>query len=135
MDILKWREGYETGIEQMDTEHKKLIGIINQLYQAIRNQESHENNDSILLEMSNYADQHLQAEETLLEEHSYPAIAEQKISHDKYRVKIKELQGEFNKDAKEATQLIYNFLRIWWLNHIVEEDVKYGLFLWDKGVK
>jgi len=31
MDIIKWRNSYETGIAEMDNEHRQLIQLINQL--------------------------------------------------------------------------------------------------------
>lgn len=134
MELVTWREGYETGIEQMDTQHKTLIKIINKIYQAIRNQEEYENIESILLEMNDYANEHLLAEETLLEEHGYIDLDDHKASHDTYRSKIKELQTEFTNN-KDATQQIYHFLRTWWINHIIEEDKQYGSFLSKKGVQ
>lgn len=135
MEILKWRDSYKTGIEQMDTQHQQLITLINELYLAIRVKESSESLDNILKNLFEYADQHLKDEETLLEEHNYPELAEQKTSHISYHESIKQLQETAETDKVAATLQMYTFLRKWWINHIVIEDKKYGPFLQEKGVQ
>ena len=36
---------------------------------------------------------------------------------------------------KETPSALLNFLCEWWDQHILHEDMKYGLFLEDKGIK
>ena len=74
MDILKWREGYETGISTMDEQHRVLIGLINNLYRIIRDKKGYDQLREVLQEMSKYGETHLQAEEELLGQHEYPGL-------------------------------------------------------------
>jgi len=74
MEILKWREGYETGIEAMDNQHKYLIHLINQMYTILREKEGLEALDTVLAEMSDYAEQHFHDEEDILLKHAYPVL-------------------------------------------------------------
>lgn len=134
MEILKWRDTYETGVEQMDSQHKRLIKLVNQMYGIIRAKEGHEELDQILNEMSKYAKQHLGDEEHLLEEHEYPGLAAQQKSHQEYFSKMDELLVNIETDREAAAQQIYVFLRQWWIDHIVGEDKEYGEFLNKKGV-
>lgn len=41
---------------------------------------------------------------------------------------------ESKNDQEAALQDTYNFLRQWWMGHIVAEDQKYGEFLKSKGI-
>lgn len=134
MDILKWRESYETGVVQMDEQHKRLIQLVNQMYGIIRDKKGFESLDEILKEMSEYAEQHLRDEEALLEKYGYPELNSQKKSHQEYLVKIDDLLFSVKADKNSGAQELYIFLRHWWIAHIVGEDVKYGSFLREKGV-
>lgn len=69
MEIVKWRKTYETGIGLMDEQHNKLIPLVNQMYNILRNKEGMDELYAILQEMSDYAEQHLRDEENLLETH------------------------------------------------------------------
>ncbi|SHO49407.1 bacteriohemerythrin [Desulfopila aestuarii] len=135
MDIIKWRDSYETGIAEMDNQHRQLIQLINQLYGIIKEKDGFESVDAILQEMANYAEHHLRDEEKLLEEHGFPGLADQQKSHRNYFMKMDELQEAMEKDGRDAAQEIYVFLRQWWINHIVLEDKEYGPYLRGKGLK
>jgi len=135
MAIIKWRDSYETGIAEMDNQHRQLILLINRLYEIIKEQEGFESADTILQEMADYAEHHLRDEENLLAEHSFPGLADQLKSHQHYQAQIEELLKTMEQDHRKATQEIYVFLRQWWLNHIVLEDKEYGSYLQSKGLK
>lgn len=129
MEILKWRKGYATGVEQMDDQHKRLIELVNQMYRVIRDKEGTEALDGVLQKMSDYAERHLRDEEDLLHEYSYPGLESHKKAHSEYYAKMDELLAEMNVDKQKAAQKIYVFLRKWWVEHIVGEDREYGPFL------
>lgn len=135
MEILKWREMYETGIVSMDDQHKQLIQLVNKLYMILRDKEGVEDLDAILQEMSDYAEYHLRDEETLLETHGYAGLDTQKTSHQEYYEVMDQLLTEMETDKYQAAQKIYVFLRKWWIDHIVGEDKKYSEFLKEKGVQ
>jgi hemerythrin-like metal-binding protein len=135
MEILKWRESYETGVEQMDAQHKQLIQLVNQLYTILRQKDGLDALDAILQEMSDYSEQHLRDEEALLQKYGYPELNRQKHSHQEYYETIDELSAEMEVDKYEAAQKIYRFLRKWWIDHIVGEDKEYGEYLREKGIR
>ena len=133
MDIIKWRESYETGIDSMDEQHQKLIELINKLYKVLRKEETNESVNMVQDEMEKYAKQHLQQEEALLESNGYPEFADHVTMHQSYLDKLKTLTTESENEV--AIKDTYAFLRQWWIEHIVTEDKKYGEFLKSKGVK
>ena len=135
MDLIKWRESYETGIRSMDTQHKKLIELINELYKELRKEESYESVEDILVEMTKYAEKHLQVEEGILKANDYPDFANHIAIHQSYRDQLTTLMAESKKDHKTAVNNTYAFLRQWWMGHIVAEDKKYGEFLKSKGIE
>jgi hemerythrin len=135
MELIKWRESYETGIRSMDVQHQKLIELINKLYKVLRRDESSELIQEVLVEMTQYAEKHLHEEEGILKANSYPDFADHIAIHQGYRDTLKTLLTESKKGNGTAVQDTYAFLRQWWMGHIVTEDKKYGEFLKSKGVE
>jgi len=135
MDIIKWRDSYETGIRSIDMQHQKLIELINDLYKVLRNEKSNELIEEVLIELTTYAEKHLQEEEGVLEDHGYKEYENHIAIHQSYRDKLASLIAESKKNHDEAVKNTYVFLRQWWMGHIVAEDKKYGEFLKSKGVE
>lgn len=135
MDILKWRTAYETGVSEMDEQHKKLITTINVMYRIVRDSDTDESMDGVLAQINEYASVHLKDEEALLVEHGYPDLDAHVALHNEYKEKIESLSAEVQEKHGAANKNIYLFLRDWWVNHIVKEDKEYGSFLNEKGVK
>jgi len=119
----------------MDEQHKRLIGLINTMYQVMRKEEGPEVIGKVLDEMDAYVDTHLREEEAFLQEHGYAESDKQQSFHEDYRKKMVVLRADWEKGESLGVQNIYTFLRHWWLRHIVEEDSKYGPFLAKKGVR
>lgn len=134
MDIIKWRDSYETGIKSMDTQHHNLIELINKLYKVIRNKESPGVIEEVLREMTQYAEKHLQEEEGLLKSNGYQDFDEHLALHKEYMEKLEKLITESKQEKDATVQKTYTFLRQWWVEHIMVEDKKYGGFLKLKGV-
>lgn len=134
MDIIKWRESYQTGIKSMDEQHQKLIELINKLYRVIRKEESSDSIKEVLDEMNKYAAKHLKEEEAILRTNDYPDYANHIATHQNYLDKLEKLMVEAKEENEAAVNDTYVFLRQWWMGHIVAEDQKYGEFLKSKGV-
>lgn len=134
MDIIKWRESYQTGIKSMDEQHQKLIELINKLYRVIRKEESSDSIKEVLDEMNKYAAKHLKEEEAILRTNDYPDYANHIATHQNYLDKLEKLMAEAKEENEAAVNDTYVFLRQWWMGHIVAEDQKYGDFLKSKGV-
>ena len=135
MEIIKWRESYETGIPSMDQQHRVLIDLINQLYTMMREKSSEDELGSILQRCLDYGEEHLQTEEALLEQHGYPEMEQHIAHHQKFFKTIEDLKQQYGEQEGEVTPEIYKFLRTWWIDHIVAEDKKYGPYLKEKGVE
>lgn len=135
MDIVKWRESYATGISSMDTQHKKVIELINLLYNMIVEKEPSESINKVLSEMNQYAELHLREEEELLKNNEFPEFSQHRQSHSGYRKKTLIFIDEAKNGNQAMMKEMYSYLRKWWLDHILTEDMKYGEFLRSKGIK
>jgi hemerythrin-like metal-binding protein len=135
LELVKWRESYETGVQSMDRQHRKLIELINELYRVLRKEKTGVEIEQVLTGLTAYAEKHLKNEEEILKVNGYSDFAAHMEIHRGYRDKVAELIAESTKDNDVAVKDTYIFLRRWWMEHIVAEDRKYGEFLKSKGVE
>lgn len=134
MALIVWREEYVTGISEMDQQHKVLLEMINDLYEIVRDRKGDDALSDIVAKLSGYCQEHLDREESLLEEYSYPGLDEQRKNHGEFTDKLATLTAQMEADKETMAPEVYKFLRHWWLGHIVSIDKHYGPFLNKKGV-
>ena len=128
-DLIKWNDSYSVGNTEMDEQHKKLLEIINKLFKSFKEGNAQEILQNILEEMINYANFHLNAEEKLLFKYNYPEKEHHETLHQSFRDKTEELKLILNKESKDAHYQLIEYLKDWWTNHILIEDMKYSGFL------
>ncbi len=131
-NLINWNESYSVGNSEMDKQHKKLIGIINKLFNAFKEGNAQNILSDILQEMIDYSNFHLNSEEKLLFKYNYPEKEEHEAKHQSFRNKTEELKELLKKGSEDAHYELIEYLKNWWTNHILVEDMKYSEFLSDK---
>jgi hemerythrin len=134
MSVIRWKPVYETGIVELDNEHRELLVAINRLYEAIRDKRSEEVLNEVMSLLDDYTCHHFQHEERLMEEYHYPDLPKHREQHQNLIESLQTIKNEPVEIATMATNL-FSFLRAWLLKHIVEEDKPYGPFLETSGGK
>ena len=127
MTLIKWNDDlYSVQIEAIDQHHKTLIGLINQLHEAMLAGRGKDIMDGILHELNDYTSYHFNAEEELMRKHSYPLNDYQfhKNEHDNFKVKLSELMEKYRNDERAISIDTFKFLKEWLLNHIQKVDNK-----------
>ncbi len=129
MGFMEWNEKFITGVKEADEQHKKLVSLINQLYDAMREGKGKEVIDLIIDELVKYADYHFKTEETLMSKYGYPELESHKREHELFVQKVQEFVEKEKKGSLTLTMDVMNFLKNWITNHILGSDKKYGPFL------
>ena len=80
-----------TGNEMIDTQHKELIGKINDLLRSCEDHADQKAAVQMLNYLADYTEFHFNAEEQLQEEIGYPGIKEHKEKHEELRRTVSEL--------------------------------------------
>ncbi|GAP23081.1 bacteriohemerythrin [Leptolinea tardivitalis] len=134
MAYIDWNESYSVGVKTMDDQHKKLIGMINQLHDAMKEGKGSSEIGSVLSGLSDYTKYHFTAEEKLLKENNYPMLLIQENRHKEFITKLDEFQKDVSSKNLAISLKVRDFLRDWLINHISGEDKKYMKYLNDKGI-
>ncbi len=134
MALMQWDGTYSVKVSQFDTQHKKLVGMLNDLHSAMKEGKSKEIMGKTLDDLIAYTVTHFADEERLMKQHGYPEYDAHKAEHDKLTQQALKLQSEFKAGKAGVNMEVLNFLRDWLKNHIMGTDKKYGPFLNTKGV-
>jgi hemerythrin len=135
MPFLRWNSDLETNIKKIDDQHKKLVQLINDLFDAMNAGKSKEALGGILHELVEYTKMHFATEESFFKLHHYPDSIKHQKEHNDLATQVLEFQKQFNEGNARVTVQLMNFLKDWITNHILGSDKKYGPFLISKGVK
>jgi len=132
MPFIEWSDKLLTGVKEADEQHKKLVSLINELYDAMKQGKGKEVIDKTLDELVRYAGYHFTTEETLMSKYGYPELQAHKKEHEAFKAKIKEFMEKKAKGEVTLTVEVMNFLKEWLVKHIMGTDKKYGPFLVEK---
>lgn len=135
MAFFEWKEEYSVQVQQIDQQHQKLVGLLNEIYESLSRGEGREALGVILEELIRYTQTHFSTEEQLMKSHGYPDYMAHKEKHEKMAEKVMDYRIKFKAGAIANPIEISNFLKNWLQKHILETDKKYGPFLNRKGVK
>jgi len=135
MAFLNWNDNLNIGILQIDAQHKNLVNMLNQLYEAMSSGKGKEVVGKIVKEMTAYTVTHFGTEERLMQQHGYPEFTQHKKEHELFVKKVQEFNSEIQKGNLIITSNVAIFLKEWLIKHIQGTDKKYGPFLKEKGVK
>ncbi|QGY40617.1 bacteriohemerythrin [Pseudodesulfovibrio cashew] len=126
MPLMEWDESMAVHVDELDDQHRQLIALINEAYDAVRRHDEHKRAE-LVDKMARYARLHFATEEGYLMRYGYPEIEAHKALHAKFNADV----DEFRRKMLEKTNLsqIFVFLSRWLITHIMDEDRKYSMFM------
>ena len=125
MEIIKWSDKYSVGHQLIDSQHKKLVLLINELHSSMKEGKGKETLQKILDELVLYTKEHFDTEEKMMKQANYDGYAEHKAEHDKLTEKALSLQNLYRSGQVPLTLDVMTFLKDWLINHIEGSDKKY----------
>ena len=134
MDLFQWKDCYSVGIKKVDEQHKKIVGLLNDLYESMKAGKGKETLGVVLKDLFEYTKTHFVTEESLLTLYKFPDFEEHKKKHEKMKEHVLILNQKFVSGEISSPLQITNFLKEWLAKHILETDKVYGPFLNEKGV-
>jgi len=126
-EFFVWEKRYETGVELIDSQHKKLVSIINDLYSGLhsRYKDKSEAFAKAAKDAVDYVRTHFQDEEQWMTETAYPGIELQKEQHRKFIAALLKGTKEFEEGRIYSAFEFLKFLKEWLISHIAVEDKKF----------
>jgi len=128
---FNWEKEYETGIEKIDSQHKKLVEMINQLYKDLIINNNTDSLDEIIMDLKIYTIFHFTTEEKLFKKFNYKGedYENHMKKHEQFKNRIAECMGDTTSSKKELAYNISEYLKNWLIHHIIDTDMKFARFL------
>lgn len=128
--FLHWTSDLDTGIEQVDEQHKILVQYINEMHDAhvAGNREAVGKALDHLIE---YTVQHFSDEEDLLKMAEYPLTDAHHRVHENFVSKVQTYKGRFD-NGDDVSQELLDILETWLFMHIRRNDHGYVRHVKDK---
>ena len=123
MAILAWVPELDTGIDEIDRQHRRIVDYINKLYE-LRESPDRQDLGDVIGEMVDYTLSHFVFEETLIENAGYMFAGPHKKVHELFTRRVSEMQTRFDAGEDVAAEL-HGMLSRWLFNHIRNEDHGY----------
>ena len=125
IEKIIWDQTFSVGVERIDEQHKKLIGMINTMIEAQDADDGGEVVSTVLNNMQQYATEHFSMEEECMINCGYADYDQHKAEHTGFKRRIAMLCVEAMKHRKAVGTEMLEFLTPWWTRHILECDMQY----------
>jgi len=139
MSLITWNDDLCMRLPEIDRQHKKLVGMINQLDMESRAGKGKDVISEILDELIIYSATHFRMEEKYFDQFGYADSDVHKQEHAALAEKVEAFAAELNAADEGARGAVIaelmNFLAIWWKYHILDTDMKYAALFREHGVK
>ena len=120
---MKWVPEYNTGIDVIDDQHKRILDYINEIVE-ISDGTDRARVKQILDNIIDYTQSHFTFEESLQEEAGYQYRVPHKRVHDLFIKKIETYRDRFEMGQSIEGEL-HEVLSQWLINHIQRDDADY----------
>ncbi|NLZ17361.1 MAG: bacteriohemerythrin [Desulfobulbaceae bacterium] len=123
MEKMEWGPELETGILEIDTQHKRIVHLVNQMQEA-RMRKDKDTVATVFTEVVDCILSHFTFEEALMEDARYRFLGPHRRVHELFAKKIPEFQARFEADEDISNELHTTLVR-WLYNHVRGDDRGY----------
>lgn len=134
MALINWNETYSVKVKEIDGQHKKLVDIINELHDKMKEGKGKQVLEKLLNELLDYTVLHFAFEEKLLNTNNYPDYKNHVKLHSDLIDEVKAFRKKHDSGNAMLSLELMDFLKRWLVEHILNSDKKYSAHLNANGV-
>lgn len=128
---IKWDEKFDTGIPEIDRQHKRLVSILNHAELLASREVSKKSVLRITRDLLDYALYHFDYEEDLMRQHGYHEDAQEeaeahKNQHQAFGERVASFREQLRVGDHVSPEALLDFIRGWLMGHILVTDKKFG---------
>ena len=128
---IEWNNNLETGVGEIDTQHKELFRRFNILLTACNEGKGRDEVLQLLQFLDAYIKSHFAAEEKLQVRYNYSGYAAHKEQHTRFIEDVARLENQFRTEGASLPLVIQTnqTLAAWLIRHINRLDMELAEFL------
>jgi hemerythrin-like metal-binding protein len=135
MAYITWGPKLEIGIASIDAQHRRWIGMLNDLHDAIEAGSGAEHVGKTLEGLIDYTHTHFRTEESLMKEHGFEDFEQHCREHRIFTDQVEIYRDRFDAQLMDMSPEVMEYMRGWLLTHITSSDRTYVRTLKDAGVE
>jgi hemerythrin-like metal-binding protein len=120
--LFVWDDKFNTGIEEIDRDHKRLVDLINDLYEAMQDGSGGALLLPVFSALKHYTETHFDQEERFMLDCDAPDQARHVEEHKQMRNKLTDLESRHRQGEAAISLQTLTFLRDWLKKHICVVD-------------
>ena len=120
--LFVWDKKYETGLTEIDQDHKGLVKLINDLYEAMQDGSGGALLLPIFTALKHYSETHFAREEHFMSACNAPDQEDHIKEHRRMIAKLAELESRHRQGEAAISMQTLALLRDWLKNHICVVD-------------
>ena len=125
MALIRWRKEFETGVADVDHEHRELVDLINDLHDGIAEGRKREQIHEFLGEVFARVAAHFALEESIMRKHNYDEYEAHKAEHEALLDEIRDIMDSVENDPSENYRAaLSGTVRDWFVNHFKSKDAR-----------
>jgi hemerythrin len=125
MALIEWRKEFETGVADVDHEHRELVDLINRLHESIASGSDRARITEFLGEVFARIAAHFALEESIMRKHAYDEYEAHKAEHEKLLDEIRDIMDAQQDNPSSTYEEGLSFtVRDWFVNHFKSKDAR-----------
>jgi len=124
--LLTWDESLSVGVKSMDSQHQAMLQMLNELYDAMMEDNALGVTGPLLHRLVEYTKTHFSSEEQLMEACGYINLAAHHARHLELIEEVEKYIASYEREDLFMPIPLLHFLRDWIATHIQKEDRDYG---------
>jgi len=129
MAFFEWTDELSVGNKLIDSQHKRLIGIINDFHDTVNKGDDKAAIRKAVANLTYYVKTHFADEEKLMEKYNYPQLELHRRMHERLTQNVGGYAEKLQTGQKILNLDMAIFLKGWLENHIAETDKKISEFI------
>ncbi|MBU1108033.1 MAG: bacteriohemerythrin [Candidatus Riflebacteria bacterium] len=125
---MEWDQSFSIGCDIVDSQHKELICLVDQLESSLENRLVPQQLGAALKFIVNYTRHHFSAEEAFMETIGFDELENHKKLHNNLIKEVTDILLSLKHGENLNSEDLVKFLVDWVLKHVQEEDQKIGIF-------
>lgn len=130
MPEITWVPEFSVGVASIDTDHKILVNLINELEKAIKVEKAPDQVRRVLDALIDYTCYHFDREEALMIACGYPDADAHIRTHSVLKSQVADIRDRYRRNPDSIhDREVLAFLNNWLTSHIVGRDKRYEPFM------
>ncbi len=124
MAPLEWKDDYSVGVPAVDHEHRELIGLVNQLHDALASEKPETEVSEIFGDLFRAISAHFALEERFMREQRYDRATEHKADHERLLDELRDIMDGHRDGKGGSIERLTASVEAWFVTHFKTHDAR-----------